>query len=202
MSVKIPDVNGLLQASVFNSKITEIEGKITTAEGKILDISGLATKKSVNNLATKTELKNVENIIPDLNAFVKKTDYATEISRIKNDYVTNAALTSQLNDLKSQHIADEVNKIDDKTKKNGIDILGFRSRLKQKEDLRTDLEREARFFRGKDYFLNSWLVFEPKNGSFVKSSGDYISSWKSTDKHNDESDDSTKLTPQDNLLGK
>ena len=36
----------------------------------------------------------------------KKTDYATEISTIKNDYVTNAALTSQLNNLKSTHIAE------------------------------------------------------------------------------------------------
>ena len=54
-------------------------------------------------MATKTGLKNVENKI-------KKTDYATEISGIKNDYVTNAALTSQLNDLESQHIADEVKK--------------------------------------------------------------------------------------------
>ena len=41
---------------------------------------------------------------------LKKTDYATEISNIKNDYVTNASLNSQLNDLKSQHIADEVKK--------------------------------------------------------------------------------------------
>ena len=43
----------------------------------------------------------------------------------KNDYVTNAALTSQLNDLKSQQIADKVKKIDDKTNKNSSDILGF-----------------------------------------------------------------------------
>ena len=41
---------------------------------------------------------------------LEKTDYATEISGIKNYYVTNTALTSQLNDLKSQHIADEVKK--------------------------------------------------------------------------------------------
>ena len=41
---------------------------------------------------------------------LKKTDHATEISNIKNDYVTNAALTSQLNSLKSTHIADEVKK--------------------------------------------------------------------------------------------
>ena len=70
---KIPDVSGLLQASIFNSKITEIENKIKTAEGKIPDISGLATKASVNNLASKAEFKNVENKIPDSSAFVKKT---------------------------------------------------------------------------------------------------------------------------------
>ena len=44
-----------------------------------------------------------------------KKQYPTDISKIKNDYVTNAALTSQLNDLKSQHIADEVKKVDDKS---------------------------------------------------------------------------------------
>ena len=81
-------------------------------------------------MANKTELKNVENKIPDVTGFVKETDYVTEISSIKNDYVTNAALTSQLNDLKSQHIADEVKKIDDKVNKNITDILGFESRLK------------------------------------------------------------------------
>ena len=73
----------MLPTSIFNSKITEIEGKIKTAEGKIPDISGLATKASINNLASETELKNVENKIPDSNAFVKRTDYATEISSIK-----------------------------------------------------------------------------------------------------------------------
>ena len=66
---------------------------------------------------------------------VKKSDYATEITSIKNDYVTNASLDSRLNDLKVQHIADEVKKVDDKTKKNASDILGFESRLKQKEDI-------------------------------------------------------------------
>ena len=47
----------------------------------------------------------------------KKTDVATDITTIKNDYVTNVRLTSQLNDLKSQHIATEVTGIDNKTKK-------------------------------------------------------------------------------------
>ena len=47
----------------------------------------------------------------------KKADAATDITAIKNDYVTNTSLTSQLNNLKSQHIATEVTGIDNKTKK-------------------------------------------------------------------------------------
>ena len=110
----------------------------------------------------------------------KKTDCATEISKIKNDYVTNAALTSQLNDLKSQHIADEVKKADDKVTKNSTNILGFESRLKQKEVTLNDLEREAGFFRG-NYCFNqqSYLIYEPTEFSFKPTSSG-ITHWKST----------------------
>ena len=66
------DVSGLLPTSTFNSKITEVEGKITTVDGKIPDISGLVTKTSIISLASKTKLKNLENKIPNSNAFVKK----------------------------------------------------------------------------------------------------------------------------------
>ena len=156
--LKIPDISGLLQTSAFKSKATEFQNKIETAE-KNPDIS---------SLATKTGLKNVENKIPNTAAFVKKTDYATETSGINIDYVTNAALTSQLNDLKSQHIADEVKNVDDKVTKNSIDISGFESRLKQKEDLTTDLEREASF-------LGERIIIKIL-GSFTKSSSNYISS--------------------------
>ena len=45
--------------------------------------------------------------------------------------------------LKSQHIADEVKEVDDEVTKNSSDIFSFESRLKQKEDLTTELEREA-----------------------------------------------------------
>ena len=34
---------------------------------------------------------------------------------MKNDYITNTSLTSQLNNLKSQHIATEVTGMDNKT---------------------------------------------------------------------------------------
>ena len=64
----------------------------------------------------------------------KKADVATDITVIKNDYVTNASLSSQLNDLKSQYIATEVTGIDNKTKKNASDILALENKLTQKGD--------------------------------------------------------------------
>ena len=48
----------------------------------------------------------------------------------KADYVSNASLTSQLNNLKSQHIAIEVTGIDNKTKKIANDILTLKNELK------------------------------------------------------------------------
>ena len=63
----------------------------------------------------------------------KKADVVTDITGIKNDYVTTASLTSQLNDLKSQHIATEVTSIDNKTKKTASDILALKNKLQQKE---------------------------------------------------------------------
>ena len=90
-------------------------------------------------------------------------------------------MTSQLNDLKSQHIADEVKKVDDKTKKNSTDILEFESRLKQIEDTLNDLEREASFNREIIITINS--LFESRSKSFNRSVGS-ISSWISTRIHN------------------
>ena len=74
LELKVPDVSGLLPTNTFNSKVSVLENKIKTAE----------SKPDISNLTSKTELKNVENNIPDSSsAFVKKTDYATEISSIK-----------------------------------------------------------------------------------------------------------------------
>ena len=82
--------------------------------------------------------------------------------------------------MKSQHIADEVKKVDDKVKKNSTDILGLESRLRQKEDTLNDLERQTSFFRGSYYFnQQSYLIYEPKTFSF-KQTSDGIAHWKST----------------------
>ena len=110
----------------------------------------------------------------------KKADVATDITTIKNDYVTNASLTSQLNYLKSQHIATEVTSIDNKTKKNDSDILALENKLTQKEDTINENERGLSFNR--DFFFytdRSYLVYDCKMGSFGFGSKD-ISEWKST----------------------
>ena len=72
LELKIPDVSGKLNTFDFNSKVSELENKIRSAESK----------------------PDIINKIPNVKGFVKKTDYSTEIASIKNDYATNAALTS------------------------------------------------------------------------------------------------------------
>ena len=129
---------------------------LTTVENKIPDVSTLAKKTSLSSLlpvstfnSKVTELEGkVTTVDNKFSGFVKKTDYGAEITKIKNDYATNASLDSKLNDLKAQHIADKVKKVDDKTKKNASDILGFENRLKQKEDIVDENQRGLSFNRG------------------------------------------------------
>ena len=136
---KTPDINGLatktslnsyLQTSTFNSKVTEVENKIKAAD---------IIAKSANTKAN--------TIKSDLTAYAKKAEVATDFTAIKKDYVTNASLSSQLNDLKSQHIATEVAGIDNKTKKNFSDILALKNKLQQKEYIINENERGLSFNR-------------------------------------------------------
>ena len=104
-----------------------------------------------------------------------------DITAIKNDYVTNASLTNQLNDLKSQHIATEVTTIDNKTKKNASDILTLENKSQQKEDTINENERGNSFARGFfSYTQNSDLVYECKVNS-MKFDISGISEWKPKD---------------------
>ena len=147
-------INYMLK-STFNTKSTELESKIKDAD---------IIAKSANTKAN--------TIRSDLNDYAKKTDVA-------NDYVTNANLTSKLNDFKAQRIATEVKTINDKTKKNASDILGFENRLKQKEDIVDENQRELSFNRGFFYLQQSYLVYECKINSFAFN-GKKITNWKST----------------------
>ena len=182
---KIPDIsrlatktslNAYLQTSTFNSKVTEVESKI-----KDTDIIA----KSANS--------KVYTIRNNLTAYAKKADFATDITAIKNDYVTNASLSSQLNDLKSQHIATEVTGIDNKTKKNESDNLALENKLKQLKQLKDTInenERGLSFNRGFFFYTDqSYLVYDCKMGSFgFGITSKDISEWKSTGIYNYSSD--------------
>ena len=124
------DTFGFVTRTKFSTDTNALDDKIDKVEKKILDVSLLATKSSVtyliteaedkidkidkildiSGLASKTELTAVENKIPNVTGLVKNSDYATEITSTKNDYVTNTSSDSKINDLKSQNIADEVKK--------------------------------------------------------------------------------------------
>ena len=120
----------------------------------------------------------------------KKAEVAMDITTIKNDYITNASLSSQLNDLKSQHIATEVTNIDNKTKKNASDILALKSKLQQKEYILSMKMKGLSFNRGFFFYKHqSYLTYECKIGSFGFSlTSNDISQWKSTGIYNYSSD--------------
>ena len=147
---KIPDISGLatktsltsyLQTATFNSKVTEVENKIKSAD-----------------IITRSANTKANTIRSDLTGYAKKADVATDISAIKNDYVTNTSLTSQLNDLKSQHITDEVKKVEDKAKENKKEIIFVRG-----------------FF---SYEYHSNLVYDCKVNSFKIHSSSSMLDWK------------------------
>ena len=181
-----PDISGLatkttlnsyLQTSTVNSKVTEVESKI-----KDTDIIAKSANTKVNTIRS------------NVTTYAKKADVATDITAIKNDYVTNASLSSQLNDLKSQHIATEVTGIDNKTKKNASDLLALENKLKQKEVTINENERGLSFNRGFFFYTDqSYLVYDRKMGSFgfgiISKS---ISEWKSTGIYNYSSDSNMK----------
>ena len=141
--------------SDFNTKSTELENK------------------------TKDAVSKANTVKSDLNDYAKKTDVANDITTKKNDYVSNANLISRLNDLKSQHIATKVKTIDDKTKKHASDILSLESRLKQKEDIVDEVQRENALTSGRDYYLDQmYLLYECKAFS-AKYTSNKINLWKS-----------------------
>ena len=101
-------------------------------------------------------------------------------------------MTSRLNDLKSQHIATEVTGIDNKTKKNAIDILALENKLQQKENTLNENERGLSFNRGFFYYLQqSHFAYECRTYSF-NYTNNKISKWKSIGVFNYPDDDTMK----------
>ena len=169
---KNPDISGLatktslnscFQTSAFNSKVTEVENKIKDAD-----------------IIVKSAVTKANTIRSNLTDYAKKADVATDITTIKNDYVTNTSLTSQLNNLKSQHIATDVTGIDNKTKTNANDIFGLKNELEKKEYAISENEIGISIFRGFfSYLQQNNLVYECKVNSFIFNNKK-ISKWEST----------------------
>ena len=140
------------------------------------------------DIIAKSANTKANTIRSDLTGYATKADVATDITAMKNDYVTNASLTSQLNDLKCQHIATEVTGIDNKTKKNASDILALENKLTRKEDTINENERGLSFNRGFFFYTDrSYLVYDGRMGSF-QFTGIKISTWKLTGIFNCSSD--------------
>ena len=198
---KIPDVSGLATKSSFTILIRNLNDRIDKLKindyAKKASLTNYMLTSDFNNKSTELENKikdadiiaksaatKANNAKSDLYDYAKKNDVANDITTIKNDYVTNASLTSRLNDLRSQHMATKVKTIDDKTKKNASDILGFESRLKQKEDIVDEVQRENALTSGRDYYLDKmYLLYECKAFSFKYTLGK-INLWKSTGLNN------------------
>ena len=194
------DTNSFVTRTKFSADTNALDDKIDGVEKKIPDISGLATKTSTFNskvteveskikdtdIIAKSAVTKANTIRSNLTAYARKADVATEITIIKNDYITNASLSSQLNDLKSQHIATEVTGIDNKTKKNASDILALKNKLTQKEDTINENERGLSFNRGFFFYMDqSYLKYECKVGSFgFALNSKNISEWKSAGIYN------------------
>ena len=157
------NLNAYLQTSTFNSKVTDVQNKIKAAD-----------------IIAKSADTKANTIRSDLTAYAKKTDVATDITAIKNDYVTNTSLTSQLNNLKSQQIATEVTGIDNKTKKIASDVLALKNELEKKEYAISEIEIGISIFRGFfSYLQQNNLVYECKVNSIIFNNKK-ISKWEST----------------------
>ena len=133
-----------LQTATFNSKVTEVENKI-----KSTDIIAKSANTKANTIRS------------DLTSYVKKADVATDITTIKNNYVTNASLTSKLNDLKSQHITDEVKKVEDKVNENKKEIIFVREFFSY--DHNSNLVYDCKLNSFKIYASSNILDWKPKN---------------------------------------
>ena len=78
---KETSLTNYMLTSTFNTKSTELESKIKDAD-----------------IIAKSAVTKANSIKSDLNDYAKEDDVANNITTIKNDYVTNASLTSRLND--------------------------------------------------------------------------------------------------------
>ena len=84
---KVSDDNGLVTATVVNTKIGEVKNKIP-------DVSGLASTVVLN-----TKIGALENKIPDVSGLVKKAVYDAKISDTKGKYFATSDYNKFMSDI-------------------------------------------------------------------------------------------------------
>ena len=109
--LKAVDTSNFVLKTKLASDVTTLENKIDTIDKKIHDVSGLATKTSLTSylqtatfnskitevgnkikatdIIAKSANTKANTIRSDLTDYAKKADVSTDITAIKNDYVTN-----------------------------------------------------------------------------------------------------------------
>ena len=104
---------------------------------------------------------------------VIKTDDAAEITKINNDYFTNAALDARHKDLvQKTTFESELKKVDDKVSADSLKMPSYEHKLKQRGDTINDLDKDASYFRGKNYFgddgMQNYFAFQPMHKYFKR----------------------------------
>ena len=152
-------------------------------------------------MAANSALTAVENKIPDVSSLVKKTDYNTKVSEIKNKvndhnhdkYITTPEFNTMVADVFKTRLAaqtDLIRKSDFDFKLKGISDRVTKNKTKYllvENELKKLQNFDAAYFRGKSHFeeddAQNYLVFQPMSRYFKRiagvAGGNYIYFWKS-----------------------
>ena len=162
--LKAIDTNSFVLKSKLASDVTTLENKIDTVDKKIPDISGLATKTS-------------------LNAYLQTSTFNSKVTEVENK-IKAADIIAKSANTKANTIRSDLTAYTKKTKKNTSDILALKNKFTQKEGTINENKRQLSFNRGFFFYMDqSYLVYDCKMGSFGFGSKD-ISEWKSTGIYN------------------
>ena len=169
-------------------KKTDCNAKITETDGKIPSISGLAAIAA---------LTAVENKIPNISSFVRKTDYNTKITEIEkkltahnhDKYITNPEINNVSADVLNARLgqANLITKIDFHAKLSSRNRKITANKTKHflvENDFKKLKTFDSSYFIGKNYFeedrAQNYLVFQPMYKCLKTiSNTDNISEWKS-----------------------
>ena len=152
-----------MQTTTFNSKVTEVENKIKANDT-------LAQSAGTKITSIETNLNGFKK--SDLTGYAKKSDVATDITTIKSNYVTNASLTNQLKDLKSQYITDEVKKVEDKVNENKKEIIFVRGFFSYEHHSDLVYDCKLNLIKTHSYGILEWKpknIYDPSNKNVLNS---------------------------------